>query len=233
MNSKNFKCTLCDKVFTEAWRMRRHRKTHGLQKKEYVCMFCSKAFIWKTVLMTIMGVIIVQFFKVFFGVRVKRLCARLFPRGKMSAVGKFKRSVLSFDETFKLAFYFSSGAISNLIFNNILTSLRLDPNVTFKLKCFFWEVFLDLPLPYLTSTLLLSDIPSVPKIPRITKFYVSKPDLEPRRLSGGSSSGFERNFSKQPLLTGSNSFHFNYIKSNEKGKGKGKNRLTCPLPPVE
>jgi len=50
MDSKSFKCTLCEKVFTEAWRMRRHRKTHGIQKKEHVCMFCSKAFICESTL---------------------------------------------------------------------------------------------------------------------------------------------------------------------------------------
>lgn len=188
---------------------------------------------WKTTLMTIMGVIITQLFNIFFGVRVKRLCARLFPGRKMSAVGKFKRSVLSFDGTFKLSFYFSVGAISNLIFNYILTSQRLEPELTFKIKCFFWDVFLDLSLTYLTFTILLSDIPTVPKNPRITKFYVSKPNIEPRRFSVGSSSVFERNstFWEQPLLTESSSFQFNYIKS--KGKGKGKNRSICPLPSVE
>ena len=183
---------------------------------------------WKTTLMTIMGVIITLLFNIFFGVRVKRLCARLFPGRKMSAIGKFKRSVLSFDGTFKLAFYFSVGSIFNLIFNYILTSQRLEPELTFKIKCLFWEVFLDLSLTYLTFTLLLSDIPTVPKNPRITKFYVSKPHLEPRSF-------FERNstFWEQPLLTESSSSQFNYIKSNEKGKGKGKNRSKRPLPPVE
>ena len=196
--------------------------------------------------MTIIGATNIQFFKVFFRVRAKRLCDRLFPGKKMSALGKFKRNVLTLDDTFKLALFFSCGAIVNVILNYILIAKSLESFVTFQIKSFFWVGFLDLSLTYITFKLFLTDIPSRPKIPRITKFYVTKPSLEPRRPKIDLNiSPDNASTSLEPFLVKEKSqFQFNYIKSTkEKGHREKKDSHTfgdnlvvfkkVPLPPIQ
>ena len=177
---------------------------------------------YKKALMTIIGATNIQFFKVFFCVRVKRLCARLFPGKKMSAIGKFQRNVLTFDGTFILALFFSIGAISNVVLNYILIELDQEPNLTFQIKCFFWENFLDLSFTYLTFKLFLSDIPTLPTIPRITKFYVSKPSHVPRRSSIDLSSLLDEPSTSTLLVAEKSPIQSNEIKSTI-GKGTYKN----------
>ena len=52
-----------------------------------------------------------------------------------------------------------------------------------KVNTFFWIVLLEFPMLYLTFILTQREIPRIAEIPRCTKFYVLKPQLEPRRCS--------------------------------------------------
>ena len=111
--------------------------------------------------------------------------AGLCPSKKMSCIGKFRRNVLDKNETYWLVIYFSIGGLVNVTCNLLFVRFEqhLQPSVIFNLNTFFWIVLLELPMLYLTFILTQREIPRIAEIPRCTKFYVLKPQLEPRRRS--------------------------------------------------
>ena len=102
------------------------------------------------------------------------------PGGKMCAIGKYRRNVLSLKSTFW-------AALSGSIFPSLDYFVRFLTRSLSKWPAFYVNfIFLD-SLLYLFYIILflvsqVEDIPSVVETPRRTTFYVSKPrQLEPRR----------------------------------------------------
>ena len=102
------------------------------------------------------------------------------PGGKMCAIGKYRRNVLSLKSTFW-------AALSGSIFPSLDYSVRFLTRSLSKWPAFYVNfIFLD-SLLYLFYIILflvsqVEAIPSVVETPRRTTFYVSKPrQLEPRR----------------------------------------------------
>ena len=102
------------------------------------------------------------------------------PGGKMCAIGKYRRNVLSLKSTFW-------AALSGSIFPSLDYSVRFLTRSLSKWPSFYVNfIFLD-SLLYLFYIILflvsqVEAIPSVMETPRRTTFYVSKPrQLEPRR----------------------------------------------------
>jgi hypothetical protein len=159
-------------------------------------------------------------FKIYFNVRVNRLCSGIFPGKKMCAIGKFRRNILNFRENYNLAVYFICGSLINLFLNHALRALDLEPKLMFYIKFCFWVTYLDLPLLYLTITSSLYDLPSVKETPRLTKFYVYKPSFQPRRPL----QEIQKLTNVEPLGYVSQANMSPYAMSKFKGKGKGKGK---------
>jgi hypothetical protein len=158
--------------------------------------------------------------------RERRLMAGLCPGDKMSCIGKYPRNVICLTETLIHALYWILGAIVHVSCNHLFAKFEtsLQPRFIFYMNTIFWIILLDLPLLRWTILLGMKEIPFVKETPRITKFYVLKPCIEPRRpsfreLKTGVSTGEdiltpEARMKNQPKQFASNDFGIQIVESD-------------------
>ena len=116
--------------------------------------------------------------------RQKRFFLRLCPHQKMSCVGKFKRNVMDYYDTFYLALFYNVFsvfvAITNEIFRILDAKGLIEPKYLFIFNCFYWLMFTEIPLLWLTFKVHGSEGLIYGGTYK-KAFYISKLSLIPRR----------------------------------------------------
>ena len=138
----------------------------------------------KTTFMGIVGSTVFTLYTFFFRRQVKRFLSRLCPNNKMSCIGRYRRNIIDFSESFDCAIFFPLVYINVVyIFNGISAQYEkyLQPETWFYLDVIIRKLLTEVPFFWMTLTLMRRDIPSNPGLPKKLCFYVSKPNYQPRR----------------------------------------------------
>ena len=118
------------------------------------------------------GGIILLFYVIYFYFQMKTFMSRLCPRGKMSCIGKYRRNVLYFTTTVKLALAWGFFPIFRQFV--LLAYAHLDQQVSpqnvFYIDTVLWTLSSDLFYTYLNLRLRRRGIPSITETPRASNF---------------------------------------------------------------
>ena len=138
-------------------------------------------------LVNMFGGLVSLFYTTFFTRRVNNYKANFFPNGRMSAVGAYKRNVITFSTTTKLAFHFI------FCFSYIMKIARfvlfkyVDLTYMFYIECFFWFLIID--LFYVCFSLVISSQELPSKTNKSISNFPKPINLEPRREFIGKTKG--------------------------------------------